>query len=590
MVLPGVLALSLRGPGDTAAADVRTALASVGVHDATLREDAQPEGRLVVATWGGLEPAVDGTLLLSRGPRRHESDLHVAEVADLLAHRDVTALSEVLPPFAAFRCLPGGKAVAVTDALGFRHLYHAQWAERAAVSTSARLLALLAERPIDRDAVALQSLLGWQVGTSTLFQGVVKLGAGTLAELGVGRLQLVEAPRPDPAHLGLDDAVDRAVTVLRANLGAYVTDHPDATLQLTGGQDSRILLSAVPPDLRRGLRAMTLRVPGSPDADIAADIAERCGLRHHVEQIEDLGAVSPEDALAACLAASRRLDGMADPVALASLAMAESRFDQGHRIAGLGGEVARGFYYLGNPRDATVTRAKVARLTAWRMFANEAIDPAALVADLRRDAREKAIDRIYALMAGTGREWLAATDEFYLDQRMQRWAGVTDTAVCLDRSVVNPMLDDRFIAVARAMSPDSKRGSRFLGRLQMALDPGLGRMPLDGRPPPAAYADPSLLNRALAAQTLARKAVVKARQRVGGRTRPPAGGAVLAAKVVEQWRNEPESLRAALTHGVLDEAWVERVVSGEVDPAPSTVAFVVNVAALGVAPASIRSR
>jgi asparagine synthase (glutamine-hydrolysing) len=586
MLPPGVLALSLRGPVAGAADQVRAALASTGATDPVLHE----EPGLLVATWGGLDPGPDGSLLLSRGPRRHERDLDPGEVADLLARRDVSALAEVIPPFAAFRRLPRGEAVAVTDALGFRHVYHAQWADRAAVSTSARLLAVLGGCALDRDALALQSLLGWQVGDATLFEGVTKLAAGTLVSVAEGRLTLVGGRAADPAPMELDEAVDTAASVLRDHLAAYVGDHPDATLQLTGGQDSRILLSAVPPALRTGLRAITLRVPGSPDADIAAAIASRTGLRHHVEELEDLTAMSPADAFAACLDASRRLEGMADPVALAGLTIAERRFDQGHRIAGLGGEVARGFYYLGNPRDTTVSRAKVARLTAWRMFANEAIDPAALRPAVRAGARDGAIDRIHALMAGTGKEWLEATDDFYLYQRMQRWAGVTDTAVCLDRSVVNPMLDDRFISVAQAMSPASKRGSRFLGRLQMALDPGLGRMPLDGRPPPAAYADPSLLNRARAAETLARKAVRKARQRLGHSTRPPAGGAVLAAKVLEHWRHEPETLRAALVHDVLDEAWVDQVVAGTVSPDPGTVAFALNLVALGVEHAGASTR
>lgn len=588
MLPAGVLALSLDGPipGAAAADQVRAALASTGAADPVLHE----EPGLVVATWGGLEPAPDGSLLLSRGPRRHERDLGPGEVADLLARRDVAALAEVIPPFAAFRRLPHGEAVAVTDALGFRHLYHAQWAGRAAVSTSARLLAVLGGCGLDRDALALQSLLGWQVGDATLFDGVTKLAAGTLVSAAHGRLTFLGGRVPDPAPVGLDEAVEAAASVLRDHLAAYVGDHPDATLQLTGGQDSRILLSAVPPALRTGLRAITLRVPGSPDADIAADIAARTGLRHHVEELEDLGAMSPADAFAACLDASRRLEGMADPVALAGLTIAERRFDQGHRIAGLGGEVARGFYYLGNPRDTTVSRAKVARLTAWRMFANEAVDPAALRPAVREGARDAAIDRIHALMAATGREWLAATDDFYLYQRMQRWAGVTDTAVCLDRSVVNPMLDDRFILLAQAMSPASKRGSRFLGRLQMALDPGLGRVPLDGRPAPAAYADPSLLNRARAAQTLARKAVRKARQRLGHSTRPPAGGAVLAEKVVEHWRHEPDLLRAALAHDVLDESWVEQVVAGSVSPDPGTVAFALNLVALGEQHADVTAR
>ncbi len=574
---PGVLALSVRGPADGAVREARAALAAAGVTDPGIHVDAG----LVVATWGGLEPAPDGTLLLSRGPRRHERDLRVDEVGDLLARRDVASLAEVIAPFAALRHLPGGELVAVTDGLGFRHVYHAQWAGRAAVSTSARLLARLGGSPLDLDAITLQSLLGWQVGDATLFSGVTKLAAGTLVHLADGRLALERAPVRDLGPLALDDAVDAAADLLRTHLTAYVEDHPDAVVQLTGGQDSRILLSAVPPALRVGLGAMTLRVPGSPDSDIAADIAVRSRLRHHVEELTDLATLPPADALEACLVASARLEQMADPVALAGLTMAEAHVDQGHRIAGLGGEVARGFYYLGNPRDTTVTRAKVARLTSWRMFANEAIDPAALREELRRDARERAVERIHDLMAATGKEWLAATDDFYLEQRMQRWAGVTDTAVCLDRSMVNPMLDDRFIAIAQALSPESKRGSRFLARLQMALDPELGRLPLDGRPPPEAYAEPGLRNRVRSARTLARKAAVKARQRIGHDTRPPAGGAVLAGKVVQQWRREPALLRAALVHDVLDEAWIERVAAGEVDPAPSTVAFVLNLAALG---------
>lgn len=573
---PGVLAVSSRDPVAGVLRDARAVLASAGILDATIHEDAG----LLVATWGGFQLEADGSLLLSRGPRRRERDLGSDEVSQMLGQRDVAGLVEVLPPFAAFRRLPHGEALAVTDALGFRHVYHAEWDGGAGLSTSARVLALIGDRPLDRDSLTLQSLLGWQVGQWTLFEGVTKLAAGTLVSLEGGRITMTGGRASDPSPLGLDEAVHAATDVLRTHLTAYVDDHPDATLQLTGGQDSRILLSAIPPDRRTGLTAITLRVPGSSDAHIAADLASRTGLRHHVEELESLAAMDPAQALRLCLEASTRLEGMADPLAMASLTMVERRFAQGHRIAGLGGEVARGFYYLGNQRNAVVTRARVARLAGWRMFANEAIDPAALSAELRDGARERAVDRIFGLMVASGREWLDATDDFYLYQRMQRWAGVTDTAVCLDRTVINPMLDDRFIAIARAMSPDSKRGSRFLGQLQMALDPGLGRMPLDGRPPPSAYAYPGLLNRAHAMRTLARKAAAKVRQRIGHSTRPPAGGDVLATKVVEQWRRDPAMLDGALSLDVLDESWVDQVVSGRIAPAPSTVAFILNVAAL----------
>ena len=69
---------------------------------------------------------------------------------------------------------------------------------------------------------------------------------------------------------------------------------------------------------------------------------------------------------------------MASPLALAPLLLAEDRLEQGHRFSGLGGEVARGFYYAGNPSSATTSSHLVERLAHWRIFANEAVEPEAL--------------------------------------------------------------------------------------------------------------------------------------------------------------------------------------------------------------------
>ena len=574
-VHPGVLAISWRD-GSADAHGARQVLRRAGV----LAADVHEGPGLVVATWGGLRLGADGAVMLARATRRHEADLHPEDVAALMSSGDTGALREMLPPFAAFDRTGVSEAVAVTDALGFRHLYHSHGAGWAAISTSARALAVLAGRGLDHEALTLQALLGWQVGQWTLFDGVTKLGPGELVRVRDGRLHIVTAPSPGARRLQLDEAVDEAADLMRRYLTAYVTDHPDATLQLTGGQDSRILLSAIPPDLRAGLTAITLAVPGSPDVDIAAKLSALTGVRHQVEALQDLDSMPADEAHALCARSSARLEGMADPLALAALSIAERRFDQGHRIAGLGGEVARGFYYLGRPRPVPVTRERVARLTSWRMFANEAIDLQALAPELREGARERAVDRVHGVMAASGKDWFEATDDFYLGQRMQRWAGVTDTAICLDRSVVNPMLDDRFIAIAQAMAPASKRGSLFLARLQMALDEQLGLVPLDGRPPPRAYAQPGLLNRVQSLQKQGRKAVAKARQRWGNDTRPPVGGTVLAGKVVEHWRARPELLDGGALHGVLDAHWVERMLDGELDAAPSTVAFILNVAGL----------
>lgn len=559
-----------------ASADLRRALSAIGAHAPTHAE----HGGLQTATWGleGLDR--ERPLLLTRTARRREQELGPHDVRRLLAGPDHDALAEVLPTFAAVDLVGDDTLVAAADALGFRHLYHGMGDGIAVLSTSARAVSACLERELDREALAVQSLLGWQVGQRTLFAGVRKLAPGELATLGDGRIarHSFERPLPD-LERDLDASVQEAADVLRAYLNAFLDDHPDATLQLTGGQDSRLLLSAVPPARRRGLRVLTLGLPGNPDVVIAADLARRYGLRHEILTLDGIDALSPEDADRRCVEAARRLECMADPLAHAALTFAEARADPGARISGLGGEVARGFYYFGPARTAPVTRQRVERLTRWRMFANESVASEALDPAFATWACEFAVDEIHRLCGAAGHDWLSATDDLYLGQRMQRWAGVTDTAVCLDRVVSNPMLDDRFIAIARGLAPRDKRNSIFLSRLQVALDGDLARVALDSRPAPITYADRSLGNSARQAASTLGRVARKARQRAARANRPPAGGEVLARKVVEHWRGNPALLDAVRHAGVFRDAWMDAVLAGQVEPAPSAVALLTNLRA-----------
>ena len=63
------------------------------------------------------------------------------------------------------------------------------------------------------------------------------------------------------------------------------------------------------------------------------------------------------------------------------------------------------------------------------------------------------IDAIHRSFVSFDCDWFRATDEFYLLERMQRWAGVLATADCINRVVVNPMLDSRFLDIARSTPP-----------------------------------------------------------------------------------------------------------------------------------------
>ena len=61
--------------------------------------------------------------------------------------------------------------------------------------------------------------------------------------------------------------------ILRQIHHAYVSDHPDTVLQLSGGQDSRILLCAIPAEQRAGLHALTLDTHGGPEWAVARRLA-----------------------------------------------------------------------------------------------------------------------------------------------------------------------------------------------------------------------------------------------------------------------------------------------------------------------------
>jgi asparagine synthase (glutamine-hydrolysing) len=569
--------------GAAAAPDLAAALATVGVSAPTLTE----HGSIGAATWGLDAGGFDRSrpLLLCREPRRHEHALELDEVRRLLAHGSGNGLGEVLPSFAAVDQVGEDTVVGATDALGFRHLYYGEGGGSAVISTSARAVAASLGKDLDREAIALQSLLGWQVGERTLFGGVRKLGAGDVATLEGGRVSVSSPRRPDGRAEGLDASVDAAATILRDYMDALLDDHPDAILQLTGGQDSRLLLSAVRPARRRGLRSLTLGLPSNPDFAIASDLSQRYGLAHETLHLGGLETLAPPDADLRCLVAARQLECMADPLAHAALTFAESRAEPGVRIGGLGGEVARGFYYLGPPTTAPVTRKRVERLTRWRMFVNESVASGAMDPAFVAWARDFAVGEVFARCSATGRDWMGATDEFYLYERMQRWAGVLATAVCFERVAINPMLDDRFISIARGLAPRDKRNSIFLSRLQVALDDELARIPLDDRPPPVAYATTGVVNTTRQVASTARKAARKARQRAMRANRPPAGGEILAGKVVEHWRANPEVLGPARAIGIFREAWLDDVLAGAADPSPSAVALVTN---LRVAAESLR--
>lgn len=571
--VPGMFAVAYRG--DRAHPDLAARLAAEGL-EATIADYEQA----TIATWGlrgDQLPSAERPLLLSTTNWGDDGSVAPRTIARWLDDGALGDLGALLPPFGALGITQTGLRVAA-DSMGFRQLFKASGDGWCAVSTSARLLAVFSGATLDEEAVMLQSQLGWQLGQRTFFQGVIKLAPGEAVHLsgGTGNSELAPEPTPKPGSLSLTDGVQRATQLLRDFLEQYLDEVTDPTLQLTGGQDSRLLLSAIPRKRRRGLKVMTLDAPGTRDAEVAAALATRYGMKHTVRSLDGLGNLSPDAWFERVWDQASLHDCMADPIAHAGTALAEESFEQGHRISGLGGELGRGFYYTGRVRPCRVTVARAERLARWRMFANEPVEPTALAPRLRDQALPLALDFAQAALHAAGQEWYAATDELYYRHRMQRWAGLGETVVSFERTLTNPMLDHRFREIVRALSPRDKQDSRFLGMLQLSLDDELARIPLDDRPPPIVYARPNpvglLRQRLVYAQKLARKV----RQRVQGSHRPPPGGTIISTRILEYLREHPATLKPVRDSGLFDEEWLEGIAKGSTGAAPSSLALLTN--------------
>jgi asparagine synthase (glutamine-hydrolysing) len=218
------------------------------------------------------------------------------------------------------------------------------------------------------------------------------------------------------------------------------------------------------------------------------------------------------------------------------------------------------------------------------MFTNEAAPTGMLDPEFAEWARESAIDEIHREFVATGLPWFPAMDEFYLGQRMHRWAGVLASANAMERSIVNPMLDHEFLGISRAVHPRHKKNARFLSQILMELDPELALIRLDARPAPINYAEPTLRSRYKLARTTGTKITRKIRQRIHGTHRPPEGGEALAALITSHLRDHPHPLTAIDKLGVVNRPWLDAMLSETSPVEPSAIALLINLLAAQPAP------
>jgi hypothetical protein len=72
----------------------------------------------------------------------------------------------------------------------------------------------------------------------------------------------------------------------------------------------------------------------------------------------------------------------------------------------------------------------------------------------------------------------------------------------------------------------------------------------------------------------------KAQQRVLRRQRPAVGGDVLARLVADHWRSSATTLEPIRRLGIVNESWLDQLVSGAVEPPTTAVSLITTLLAM----------
>lgn len=514
-------------------------------------------------------------------PNPHDLSCVRLDVADL--HKRLISgagMADVAAPFAAVTSDERGAVIVATDQLGLRQLYGTSGDGWAATGTSARRLARLAAGPgnrpvLDRTALGVYRLVGFHLGEATAFEGVRTLPAAHRWTLRSGELTETSYQDADSVRpISVEQAVREYVAMVRQTMERYLDEFPGVELQLSGGLDSRILLAAVPAARRAGLPTLTLRSSGNGDEGVARLLADRFGMPRHVIDLDRLADLSPADIHALVHNASLRHEQVLSPLQLAMFDWVERQTSGAPRIDGLGGECTRGMYQPFQRQHPRPTPELVERLARWRIFSREQVESASLGPGFAAESEAAALRTLKEIFARFEMDWLSATDAYWSTDRAHRSSGAVQTAACLTRTVLTPLLQAPILAIGRGLPGAAKGGSRFNARVLAELDPELAAIPMDTGVRPKALTAPRPVAVLRTARDYAHRISGKVGQRIAGRGVSGSVSATLCQGLLAHWRAHPELLEPVAATGLLSQDWLAGMLEGRHAPAPPTASFI----------------
>lgn len=376
--------------------------------------------------------------------------------------------------FATFES--AGDALAVTtDPLGMFPVYRGRVANRCVVSDSIRE-ANGGELPAALDVIGCASFvaLGWPLGDRTLFEDFRALPPGesrvrdeVVESVGDPLAAIDRDPRRNTARDAAREAFPRLVRLVSERL----RQDESTAVQLTGGQDSRVILTAC---LESGAHPLcaTRGDDADPEVEHARRVASlaRCP---HVTLRED-----PDDAALNWRALARilidRTDGMVSLWQVADTA--EHSSPRTSWFGGVGGAIARRYWNQKATLDESASREAIVGVLHGRLAKN----PGGL---LRADvfaAFERALRARLAELAEPLADPRDLPDVVYAKERVRKWGGANTRKLPPGHQTLPVLASRTWYRAALAVPAEARVGSELLREVVRLGAPRLLSVPLFG--------------------------------------------------------------------------------------------------------------
>lgn len=425
-----------------------------------------------------------------------------------LYHKKENIFREIVPPFGVvFGTKKDAVVYAAVDSYGLKHMYYSEIDNFVAVSSSALLISKIIRSTLNEEGLAVLSKVGHLLGDLTLFRNVRKVPEACVCKIKNAQIEFSSYSKSllKQEVSSEQDCLQSGKRIIRACMESCLNAHPDAAIQLSGGIDSRLLISAIEPRNRSRLTAITIAEPVS-DLQSAISISKICSMSHNIIDLSPLRNLAKEDTYGFVKEASVQCDFTMNPFSRAVLHWVEKKLGYMPRLSGENGEYARGFYYPGQVDRSSFTRQMIERLARWRILVNDLVDKNIFKPDYQQFILDVTFSNIEKIFYGHSGNWLDRTDVFYLLGRMQHLKGSEFSSFAINRPLLMPFFDQRFISWATSIPPKEKRNNRLVAKLIHEFEPILSSLSLDTGIPPDCFFKRGLTPKMLRASFYIKKA------------------------------------------------------------------------------------